>query len=82
MSFNFFFFSYDNKGFAGETFRIFQGAKLVKRWSILAGERDGRKQHVPATLPTKYGGTLTFCVGAQDLNNNRSPWSCATLKIS
>lgn len=76
------YYSNDNRGYAGETYRIYRGATLLKSWGILAGERDGRLQRGPATLPTTVSGKLTFCVGAQDLNRNRSRWSCAALTIS
>jgi hypothetical protein len=75
------YYSKDDRGFAGEMYRIYRGTKLVKAWGVLAGERDGRLQHAPATLPASVGGSLTFCVGAQDLNGNRSRWSCARLTI-
>ena len=74
--------SYDDRGFAGETYAIFRGTKLLKQWSVMAGERDGRVQHAPATLPASVSGKLTFCVGGSDLNGNRSVWSCAPLTIS
>ena len=76
------YYSKDDRGFAGETYRIYSGTKLVKSWGVLAGERDGRLQHAPATLPSSVSGNLTFCVGAQDLNRNRSAWSCAPLTIT
>lgn len=76
------YYSKDERGFAGETYQIYRGAVLVKSWSVLAGERDGRLQRGPAVLPANVSGKLTFCVGAQDLNGNRSPWSCAPLTIS
>jgi hypothetical protein len=74
--------SKDNRGFAGETYAIFSGKKLLKMWSVMAGERDGRMQRAPSTLPASVRGKLTFCVGGQDLNGNRSAWSCAPLTIS
>ena len=74
--------STDNRGFAGETYAIFSGTKLLKLWSVMAGERDGRVQRAPATLPASVSGKLTFCVGGSDLNGNRSVWSCAPLRIS
>jgi hypothetical protein len=76
------YYAKDDRGFAGETYAIFSGTKLLKKWGILAGERDGRLQRGPATLPSTISGSLTFCVGAQDLNGNRSRWSCAPLTIS
>lgn len=76
------YYSKDDRGFAGEMYRIYRGTKLLKAWGVLAGERDGRLQHGPATLPASVGGSLTFCVGAQDLNLNRSRWSCARLTIT
>jgi len=76
------YYSKDDRGFAGEMYRIYRGTKLLKAWGVLAGERDGRLQHAPATLPASVGGSLTFCVGAQDLNGNRSKWSCARLTIT
>ncbi len=75
------YYSKDDRGFAGETYAIFSGTKLLKKWGVLAGERDGRLQRGPATLPSTISGSLTFCVGAQDLNGNRSRWSCAPLTI-
>ena len=74
--------SKDDRGFAGETYAIFRGKKLLKRWGVLAGERDGRLQRAPSTLPASIHGSLIFCVGAQDMNGNRSRWSCASLTIS
>lgn len=74
--------SYDNRGFAGETYRIYRGTRLVKAWAVMAGERDGRLQRAPATLPASVSGALTFCVGGADLNGNRSAWSCAPLTIA
>ena len=76
------YYSKDDRGFAGETYRIYRGTHLLKAWGVLAGERDGRLQRAPATLPKSVSGSLTFCVGAQDLNGNRSLWSCAPLTIS
>jgi len=73
--------STDDRGFAGETYAIFKGTKLVKQWSVMAGERDGRVQRAPSSLPPSVSGKLTFCVGAQDMNGNRSAWSCAPLTI-
>jgi len=76
------YYSKDDSGFAGETYAIYRGKKLLKTWGILAGERDGRLQRGPATLPSSISGSLRFCVGAQDLNGNRSRWSCAPLTIT
>ena len=76
------YYSQDDRGFAGELYRIYRGTRLIKSWGVLAGERDGRLQRAPATLPASVSGSLTFCVGAQDLNGNRSNWSCAPLTIS
>ena len=76
------YYSKDDRGFAGETYAIYRGKKLLKKWGVLAGERDGRLQRGPATLPSSISGSLTFCVGAQDLNRNRSRWSCAPLTIT
>ena len=76
------YYAKDDRGFAGEMYRIYSGKTLVKAWGILAGERDGRLQHGPARLSASISGSLTFCVGAQDLNGNRSKWSCAPLTIS
>lgn len=80
-----FFLAYtskDDRGFAGEIYAIFGGNKLLKMWSVMAGERDGRVQRAPARLPASVSGKLTFCVGGSDLNGNRSAWSCAPLTIS
>ena len=74
--------STDNSGFAGESYRIYRGSTLIKAWAVMAGERDGRIQQAPATLPKTVAGKLTFCVGGADLNGNRTGWSCATLTIS
>ena len=74
--------STDNSGFAGESYRIYRGSTLIKAWAVMAGERDGRIQQAPATLPKTVSGKLTFCVGGADLNGNRTGWSCATLTIS
>ncbi len=76
------YYSKDDRGFAGETYAIYRGKTLLKKWGVLAGERDGRLQRGPAVLPSSVSGQLTFCVGAQDLNGNRSPWSCAPLTIT
>lgn len=74
--------STDNSGFAGESYRIYRGSTLIKAWAVMAGERDGRIQQAPATLPQTVSGKLTFCVGGADLNGNRTGWNCATLTIS
>lgn len=74
--------SKDDRGFAGETYRIYRGAKLLKAWAVQAGERDGRIQRAPATLPASVSGALVFCVGGADMNGNRTGWSCAPLTIS
>lgn len=74
--------SKDDRGFAGETYRIYRGTKLLKAWAVMAGERDGRVQRAPATLPASVSGALTFCVGGADMNGNRTGWSCAALTIS
>lgn len=74
--------STDDGGYAGETYRIYRGTKLLKAWTVMAGERDGRVQRAPATLPASVSGALFFCVGGTDMNGNRTGWSCSTLTIS
>jgi hypothetical protein len=70
---------YDDSGFANRQIWIYKGKRSLATLAT-QGAAEGRRDHMIWKAPRKKA-LLRFCVSAWDAAGNRSPASCASLRI-